>query len=91
MQAKKYRSRPVVIEAIHFTDPGQYPQMRKFIGDNIGPLQSRLDGLEWSFQIETLEGNMRVELGDWVIKGTIGEFYPCKDEVFKMKYEAVDG
>ena len=36
--------------------------------------------------ISTLEGNMRAEVKDWIIKGTRGEFYPCKPDVFAVKY-----
>lgn len=36
--------------------------------------------------IQTLEGNMICNIGDWVIRGTEGEFYPCKDSVFQRKY-----
>ena len=39
--------------------------------------------------IKTLEGVMRADLGDWIIKGTRGEFYPCKPDVFATKYEEV--
>ena len=42
-----------------------------------------------SIWIETLEGTMRADKGDWIICGTMGEFYPCKDEAFKRKYKAV--
>jgi len=37
--------------------------------------------------IQTLEGEMTCNEGDWIIKGVKGEFYPCKDEVFKMTYK----
>jgi len=40
-----------------------------------------------SLQIHTLEGTMSVGIGDWVICGTEGEFYPCKNTVFQRKYE----
>jgi hypothetical protein len=40
--------------------------------------------------ISTSEGAMRVNIGDWVIQGTQGEFYPCKDSVFQEVYEPVD-
>ena len=40
--------------------------------------------------IETLEGNMQASAGDWLIKGVRGEFYPCKDDVFRQTYEPVD-
>lgn len=40
--------------------------------------------------IETLEGNMQAESGDWIIKGLKGEYYPCKDDIFRQSYEPVD-
>lgn len=40
--------------------------------------------------ITTLEGTMTAGPDDWIIKGIIGELYPCKDEVFKAKYEPID-
>lgn len=39
--------------------------------------------------IRTLEGDVAVELGDWVIKGVKGEFYPCKPDIFEATYEGV--
>jgi hypothetical protein len=40
--------------------------------------------------IETLEGTMRAEVGDWVITGVKGERYPCKPDIFAATYERVD-
>ena len=40
--------------------------------------------------IHTLEGDMTVSEGDWIIKGVNGEFYPCKDDIFQKTYEKVD-
>jgi hypothetical protein len=40
-------------------------------------------------QIQTLEGVMEASVGDWIIKGVKGEFYPCKPDIFKMTYEEV--
>lgn len=40
--------------------------------------------------IVTLEGKMEVSIGDWVIKGVKGEFYPCKLDIFEMTYEKVE-
>ena len=37
--------------------------------------------------IRTLEGNMKVSVGDYIIKGLRGEFYSCKPDVFERKYE----
>lgn len=39
--------------------------------------------------ISTLEGDMIVCPGDWIIKGIEGEFYPCKDSIFQSTYEEV--
>lgn len=41
-------------------------------------------------EIETLEGTMKANKGDWIIKGVKGELYPCKPDVFEMTYEKVD-
>lgn len=40
--------------------------------------------------IETLEGTMKASIGDWVIKGVAGEFYPCKPDIFAANFEPVD-
>lgn len=39
--------------------------------------------------IDTLEGTMRVDYGDYIIKGVKGEFYPCKSDIFLATYEEV--
>lgn len=41
-------------------------------------------------EIETLEGTMKADKGDWIIKGVKGELYPCKPDVFEMTYEKVE-
>ncbi|MBI3966598.1 MAG: hypothetical protein HY329_13270 [Chloroflexi bacterium] len=41
-------------------------------------------------EIETLEGVMRAEAGDWIVTGVAGERYPCKDDIFRLTYEPVD-
>ncbi len=40
--------------------------------------------------IKTIEGDMQANLGDWLIKGVRGEYYPCKDDIFRQTYEPVD-
>lgn len=40
--------------------------------------------------IETLEGTMRADPGDWIITGVKGEVYPCKPDIFEATYEPVD-
>jgi len=39
--------------------------------------------------IETLEGDMKANKGDWIIKGLSGEFYPCKSDIFEKSYEII--
>ena len=41
-------------------------------------------------QIETLEGVMTANLGDYIIKGVTGEFYPCKPDVFLKTYDLIN-
>lgn len=40
--------------------------------------------------IETLEGVMLAEPGDWIITGVAGERYPCKPHIFEQTYEPVE-
>ena len=46
-----------------------------------------IDPENGSFMIRTLEGDMRVDYGDWVIRGVAGEFYPCKPDIFNQTYK----
>ncbi|WP_417825335.1 hypothetical protein [Thalassospira povalilytica] len=46
------------------------------------------DYAQWD--IETLEGTMTAQPGDWIIEGVNGEIYPCKPDIFEKTYEAVD-
>lgn len=41
-------------------------------------------------EIETLEGVMRADVGDYIITGVKGERYPCKPDIFELTYEPVD-
>ena len=79
----KYRKKPVVIEAIQW-DGTNYDE----IGDWMG-LNSTLE-IDGQFIIPTLEGDMRVSEGDWVIRGVNGEFYPCKPDIFEKTYEPAE-
>jgi hypothetical protein len=40
--------------------------------------------------IHTLEGDMRANVGDWIITGLRGEQYPCKPDIFEKTYERID-
>lgn len=41
-------------------------------------------------EIDTLEGVMKANKGDWIIRGVKGELYPCKPDVFDMTYKKVE-
>lgn len=86
---KKYRKKPVVIEAMQLTDSISGGELYKFFGLEF---QQRNDLFEISFGcviIKTLEGNMRADIDDYIIKGIAGEFYPVKNEIFLATYEEV--
>ena len=40
-------------------------------------------------KIQTLEGEMTANVGDWIITGVNGEVYPCKPDIFEATYEKV--
>jgi hypothetical protein len=69
-----YQSKPVKIRAAQFLDAFEHPAIE-------------YDDLENEYYVQTLEGPLRIRKGDWLIEGTEGEFYPCKDSVFQRKYE----
>ena len=81
---KKYRKKPVVIEAIQLT-ADSFNECVAFVGeDNLNDGTS--EG-ECYIGITTLEGDMAAREGDWIIKGIQGEFYPCKTDIFAATYE----
>lgn len=89
----KYRKRPVVIEAMQFTHDmamGNAPLPAGVVmrARDSHPASNQLWGHK--HVITTLEGEMRVEVGDWVITGIAGEHYPCKPDIFAATYEPVE-
>lgn len=81
----KFRKKPVVIEAVHYTGkPKNISECLEFCAGNATYWMAHDD-----FAIETLEGKMTVSPGDWIIKGVKGEFYPCKPDIFEATYEPV--
>jgi len=83
----KFRKKSVIIEAIQFTEEDKD---RAFNWVNCTRYP------DWEFDtpilvIKTLEGNMVVHPGDWIIKGINGEFYPCKPDMFQKTYELIEG
>ncbi len=86
----KFRKKPVEIEArqylndassyevLHWINEGQYEKGKRFATWENGTLT-----------VPTLEGEHIASIGDWIIKGVAGEFYPCKPDIFAATYDAV--
>ena len=83
----KYRKKPVVIDAVQFTMDTK-DKVFSFITCNKAAVFDV--GGQPVILIETLEGEHRATLGDWIIKGVKNEFYPCKNDVFELTYERVE-
>ncbi|HHF7341037.1 TPA: hypothetical protein ACPSKZ_000696 [Legionella anisa] len=81
----KYRKKPVVIEAVQWN--GRLEDLVQAFGAE--PLPIGLYPIP-QITIQTLEGDMRCEIGDYIIKGIKGEFYPCKHDIFEATYEKVE-
>jgi len=81
-----YRKKPVVIEAVQITERNTSVVASWCHGRVRG---TKLPASERTVQIDTLEGEMSGRIGDWIIKGVQGEFYPCKPEIFAATYEQV--
>lgn len=90
----RYRKKPIEIEA--FQLPFRHPILssvqpvwfKAAIDSGTVYYQGGPDA-EWYYTIKTLEGDMRANPGDWVIRGINGELYPCKSDIFSRSYEAV--
>ncbi len=86
----RYRKRPVVIDAIRYDGPGpSLDDVFAWVRDLSVGEDAMYHTSARGFVIRTLEGDMRVEPGDWVIRGVKGEYYPCKPDIFEATYEAV--
>lgn len=85
----KYRKKPVVIEAVQFKDDSSDTiiELQEFMRSDLRV--SYADPDNPVIKIESLEGVMDASIGDFIIKGVNGEFYPCKPEIFAKTYEAV--
>lgn len=79
----KYKSKPKEIEAIQWTGEN-LSELIAFV-----PEEFRDNRIHQPLGIKTLEGIMTISIGDFVIKGIKGEFYPCKPEIFEMSYEEI--
>lgn len=90
----RYKTKPVEIEAIRWTGLN-LEEIKQFVGES---LEYDIWDTAWEvgkgrphmcMKIHTLEGDMYASVGDYIIKGLRGEFYPCKPDVFEKKYEVI--
>lgn len=87
-----YKKKPVIIEAIQWTGDN-IKEIEKFCLGNaffdvIGYKNDEIAEI-YELTISTLEGTMISLVGDFIIKGIKGEFYPCKADIFEQSYEIV--
>lgn len=88
----QYRKKPVVIEAMQFKTNNEVgsPNMDAIVNwVNQGQTNSGAWHNGTDIYIKTLEGEMKAEVGDFIIQGVKGEFYPCKPDIFEQTYEPV--
>ena len=89
---KKYRKKPVEIEAIqlHISNMDRLMEQMRREGHEVStfsqPPMRAISGIK----INTLEGVMQANFGDYIIKGVQGEYYPCKPDIFEKTNEAVE-
>lgn len=116
-QPTRYRKKPVVIDAIHWSESLTPPEAHALTGiierewgypwlvgnalqphtlhqagaHGAAPKGIWIDPADGALMIRTLEGDMKVSLGDYIIRGVQGEVYPCRGDIFCQTYEAVGG
>lgn len=89
----KFRKKPVVIEAYEFQNRVGPDSRPEWILDAVkaGVVHFHNSATRPPhLTIATLEGEMRAETGDWIIKGVKGELYPCKPDIFAATYDPVE-
>lgn len=86
----KFRKKPVVIEATQWFKDGDHPAVVHSSAMHARPISPGILYPSNKRYIKTLEGNMEVIPGDWIITGVKGEHYPCKPDIFEATYEPVE-
>ena len=84
---QKFVKKPVVVEAIQYNGIN-ITEIESFLVSKLPTVWSSVKDTQ--LIIPTLEGDMKVSKGDYIIKGIKGEFYPCKPDIFKSTYNVVE-
>jgi len=80
---KKFRKKPVVIEAMQWCG-NNFQELEEF-----GSQRHIISNPDGTLTIDTSEGNHTAQKNDWIIRGVQGEVYPCKPDIFEANYEEV--
>lgn len=83
-QVSDYRKKPIIIQAVQLP----ISSAPSWLADAIDAGTVRLYA-NGTAEIDTLEGTMRGDFNDWIIRGVKGEIYPCKADIFIATYDAV--
>ena len=84
-----FRKRPILVEAIQFTG-NNFRELQNWSNWKVRPPEGTYEPSK-AVKIETLEGTMWARVGDWIVRGVRGEFYPVKLEIFEETYEEDEG
>lgn len=86
----KYRKLPVEIEAVQFNGENRREVLSFAYPSLSDDALAGAEAMRLPVVIETLEGDMTANPGDWIIKGVAGELYPCKPDIFAATYELAE-
>lgn len=89
MKIARYRKKPVVVYAVLLEDEAAMYAAAAWCGGKVNIADNASDPSVYAIwlSIPTLEGVMIARLGEWLIRGVAGEFYPCKPAIFDATYE----
>ena len=86
---RKFIKKPVIIEAIQWTGKEDcWKEIHELSKNIIWWKDEKLNVSR--LEIKTLEGVMTAGIGDWIIRGIRGEFYPCKPDIFEATYAPLE-
>jgi len=80
----KVRKKPVIVEAVRWTGKN-WDEIEKIFPYSLTCMNDNRP-----IEIDTLEGKMTAQVGDWIIRGIKGEIYPCKPDIFEKTYDIIE-
>lgn len=83
---KKFVKKPIVVEAIQWTGNNE-DEVMKFASQHCFVVDTYPN--KKALIINTLEGDLVAFVGDWIVKGVKGEFYPVKPDIMEQTYNVV--